>query len=68
LYKKKFVKNINDKKLTTRKIMNIVMNDFSKMLKLLIPLIIILVTRLNRNARMKEYKNNCNLILVFEFI
>tara|TARA_E500000178_G_scaffold322856_1_gene347924 strand:- start:567 stop:773 length:207 start_codon:yes stop_codon:yes gene_type:complete len=68
LYKNKFVKNINDKKLTIRKIMNIVMNEFSKMLKLLIPLLIISVTRLNRNARMNEYKNNCNLILVFEFI
>jgi len=68
LYKKKFVKNINDKKLTRRKIMNKVMNDFSKMLKLLIPLLIIAVTRLNRNARMKEYKKSCNLILVFEFI
>ena len=65
---KKFVKNISDEKLTARKIMNTVINDFSKMLKLFIPLVIISVTRLNRSARIKEYKNNCNLILVFEFI
>jgi len=39
LYKKKFVKKINDEKVTTKKMMNMKRNDFSKMLKLPVPLL-----------------------------